>query len=206
MKIYRINYNKLLAIESNFFFAKHLIAKKKTDACLVYIDEALKLLDEFVKHDNLVEDSEAAYGFVRRSDADVAIMEAVEESKELQKKSFDVMLRMCKESGAAKTILSAKLQDGYICETVIRKDGAVAYDEFSSQQVREIENLHTKDLLSFIDPTQPLPSGKLYQEKLDIINVCRSKLGKGEFSDLEHFFRNKSNTYDELIEEVANED
>lgn len=201
MKTYSIDYTKISEAENSLYSATRLMANDCYDAAQERIEEARKLLQEFLNQDNLVEDDDLADGLVRQSDAEAAIKEAVEEAEIAQKKAIDAMVQMCKDSNAAKTTISGKRPDGYIFETIIRKDGAVAFDEFTKDQVQEIENLHTKDLLSLRDPSQLIPSGRLYQEKLDIINVCRAKLEKGEYSDLEQFFGNKSNTQNEITEE-----
>ena len=189
MKTYSIDYSKISKAESSLYCATRLMANDCPDAALERIEEARKRLQEFLNQDNLVEDPGLADGLVRKSEAEAAIKEAVKKAENTQKNAIDSMVQLCKSTNAAKTTMSAKRSDGYIFETVIRKDGAVAYDEFTKEQVQEIEKLHTKDLLSFLNSTQPFPSEGLCQEKLDIINVCRAQLGKGEFSSLEDFLR-----------------
>lgn len=188
MKTYGIDYTKISEAESTLYSATRLMANDCPDAALERIKEARKLLQEFLNQDNLIEDPDLADGLVRQSDAEAAIKEAVKEAENIQERAIDAMVQMCKNTNAAKTTILAKRPDGYIYETIIRKDGAVAFDEFTKEQVQEIENLVTKDLLSLLDPTQLVPSGRLHQEKLDIINVCRAQLEKGEYSDLEEFF------------------
>ena len=41
----------------------------------------------------------------------------------------------------------------------------------------------------------------LQEEELAIINVCQKQLGADEFESVEQFYRNKSNTWNEIIEE-----
>ena len=183
MKTYSIDFAKISEAVNSLNSAESLMTNDCIDAAKERIEEARKLLQEFMNQDNLAD------GLVRKSEAEAAIKEAVKKAENTQKNAIDAMVQLCKSTNAAKTTMSAKRPDGYIFETVIRKDGAVAYDEFTKEQVQEIENLHTKDLLSFLNPTQPVPSEGLCQEKLNIINVCRAQLGKGEFSSLEDFLR-----------------
>lgn len=189
MKTYSIDHAKISKAVNSLNSAESLMTNDCIDAAQERIEEARKLLQEFLNEDNLVEDPGLADGLVRKSEAEAAIKEAVKKAENTQKNAIDAMVQLCKSTNAAKTTMSAKRSDGYIFETVIRKDGAVAYDEFTKEQVQEIEKLHTKDLLSFLNPTQPFPSEGLCQEKLNIINVCRAQLGKGEFSSLEDFLR-----------------
>ena len=189
MKTYSIDHAKISKAVNSLNSAESLMTNDCIDAAQERIEEARKLLQEFLNEDNLVEDPGLADGLVRKSEAEAAIKEAVKKAENTQKNAIDSMVQLCKSTNAAKTTMSAKRSDGYIFETAIRKDGAVAYDELTKEQVQEIEKLHTKDLLSFLNPTQPFPSEGLCQEKLNIINVCRAQLGKGEFSSLEDFLR-----------------
>lgn len=183
MKTYSIDYTKISEAESSLYSATRLMANDCPDAALERIEEARKLLQEFLNQDNLIEDPDLADGLVRQSDAEAAIKEAAEEAENAQKKAIDAMVQMCKDTNAAKTTMSAKRPDGYIYETIIRKEGSVAYDEFSDEQLKELEKYLAQEILYNHD----VFIAKDIQFFLDILNVCRAKLDKGEYSDLEDF-------------------
>lgn len=189
MKTYSIDYTKISEAESALYNATRLMANDCPDAALERIEEARKLLQEFLNQDNLIEDPDLADGLVRQLEAEAAIKEAVEEAENAQKKAIDMMVQSCKESNAAKITMSGKRPDGYIFETVIRKDGAVAFDEFSDEQLQEIENIHTQHLTSMEDVATLTAEGcQKGQKELDIINVCRARLNRQEYSSMEDFF------------------
>lgn len=73
MKTYRIDYTKISEAESSLYSATRLMANDCHDAALERIEEARKLLQEFLSQDNLVEDDDLADGLVRQSDVDAAI-------------------------------------------------------------------------------------------------------------------------------------
>ena len=68
MKTYRLDYTKISEAESSLYSATRLMANDCMDAALERIEEARKLLQEFLNADNLVEDDDLADGLVRRSD------------------------------------------------------------------------------------------------------------------------------------------
>lgn len=193
MKTYSIDYTKISEAESTLYSATRLMANECYEAAQERIEETRKLLQEFLNQDNLVEDDDLADGLVRQSDAEAAIKEAVEEAENAQKKAIDVMVQMCKDTNAAKTTISGKRPDGYIYETIIRKDDAVAFDEFSNEQLAEIEHSYTQHLVSMKDVATLTKEGcQEGQKELDIINVCRARLDRREYSSMEDFMESRS--------------
>lgn len=191
MKTYTIDYTKISEAENCLFSASRLLSNDCPDAAQKRIEEARQLLQEFLNQDNLVEDSDLADGLVRQSEAESAIEEAVKEAEDAQKKAIDSMVQMAKDSNAAKTSLSSERRDGYIVETVIRKKGAVAYDEFSPEQIEFIKSLFTEELLVLGDPSK---ANCVHMGMLEVINVCQTKLEECEYSSIEDFFIKNPNT------------
>lgn len=176
--------------------------KIKRQACIAYLEgmaEEIKNFDasssdpaEFVAHIkemvNIVFEQTAGSPLSVDPEAEAAIKEAVEEAENAQKKAIDAMVQSCKESNAAKITMSGKRPDGYIYEIIIRKDGAVAYDEFTKEQLEEIEDIWTKEILDICEGI-PDPELQIY---LDIINVCRAQLEKPEYSSMKDFLSRQS--------------
>lgn len=67
MKTYRIDYTKISSAEGILYRATRLLANDCMEA-QERIQEARRLLQEFLAGDNLVEDKDLADGLVRRSD------------------------------------------------------------------------------------------------------------------------------------------
>lgn len=191
MKTYTIDYTKISEAENCLFSASRLLSNDCPDAAQKRIEEARQLLQEFLNQDNLVEDEDLADGLVRQSEAEAAIKAAVEETENAQKKAIDSMVQMAKDSNAAKTSLSSERRDGYIVETVIRKKGAVAYDEFSPEQIEFIKSLFAEELLVLGDPSN---ANCVHMGMLEVINVCQTKLEEPEYSSIEDFFIKNPNT------------
>lgn len=187
MKTYSIDYTKISEAESCLHDSIRQLGAYCQNAAEESIQEARKLLHEFLNSDNLVEDEDLADGLVRQSEAEAAIKEAVKETENSHKKAIDSMVQMAKESNAAKTTLSSERRDGYIVETVIRKKGAVAYDEFSPEQIEFIKSLFTEELLVLGDPSN---ANCVHMGMLEVINVCQTKLAEDEYSSIEDFFIN----------------
>ncbi len=207
MKTYGIDYTKISEAESSLYSATRLMAKHYfDDAALELIKEARKLLQEFTNQDNLVEDDDLADGLIRQSDAEAAIKEAVEKVKDAQKKAIDMMVQSCKDSNAAKITKSGKRPDGYIFETIVRKDGAVASDEFSKEQLEEIRERFAKSIYKRNFSPEEGAEKEFLQElskkDLDIINVCQDRLECPEFANLRQFMHNDSGweTIDDIPE------
>ena len=68
MKTYSIEYTKISEAESTLYSATRLMANDCYDAALERIDEARKLLQEFLSQDNLVEDDDLADGLIKQSE------------------------------------------------------------------------------------------------------------------------------------------
>lgn len=187
MKTYSIDYSKISEAESSLYCATRLMANDCPDAALERIEEARKLLQEFMNQDNLAD------GLVRKSEAEAAIKEAVKKAENTQKNAIDAMVQMCKSTNAAKTTMSAKRPDGYIYETVIRKDGAVAYDEFSKEQLLEIRERFANSIYQRGFESEAGAEKEILHElskkDLEVINVCQARLEKGGYSSLEDFLR-----------------
>lgn len=83
MKTYSIDYTKISEAESSLYSATRLMANDCHDAALERIEEARKLLQEFMNQDNLVEDDDLADGLVRQSEVETTI------KKELVDKACD---------------------------------------------------------------------------------------------------------------------
>lgn len=193
MKIYSIDHTNITEAVDCLNSADHLMSNNCMEAAQERIAEALKALKKFIENDGLVEDSVLVDGLVRQMDAETAIKEAVKESEDVQKKAIEMMVQSCKESNAAKITMSGKRPDGYIFETIVRKDGAVAYDEFSDEQMKEIEFTYTQQLVSMKDvATLTTEGSQKGQVILDIINVCRARLDRQEYSSMEDFFERHS--------------
>lgn len=166
------------------------------DAAMERIEEARKLLLEFLNQENLVEDNDLADGLVRQMEAKAAIKEVVEEA---EKEAIDMMVESCKNTNVAKITMSGKRPDGYIFETIIRKDGAVAYDEFTKEQLEGIRvkfaiAIYMREL-TLKEPEEGVTKEHLQElskKDLDVINVCQARLGRPEFSSLKQFYHNLS--------------
>lgn len=126
MKTYAINYTKISEAESCLYSAARLTANECYDAVRERIEEARKLLQEFLSQDNLVEDPDTAYGIVRQLDAEAAILDAIESAKNVHNEAINAMVESCKQSNAAKMVVSYQRPDGYIVETVVRKKDGYA--------------------------------------------------------------------------------
>ena len=204
MKTYSIDYTKISEAENSLYSATRLMANDCHDAAQERIEEARKLLQEFLSQDNLVEDPDLADGLVRQSDAEAAIKEAVEEAENAQKKAIDAMVQMCKDINAAKITMSGKRPNGYIFETIVRKDGEVAFDEFTKEQLEEIRDRFAKTIYKRNFSPEEGAEKELLQElskkDLDVINVCQARLGCPEFSSLRQFNHNLSGW--EKIDEI----
>lgn len=68
MKTYSHDYTKVSEAESLLYSASRLMANERYDEAIERIDEARRLLQEYLALDNMVEDGEVAYGWVRVSD------------------------------------------------------------------------------------------------------------------------------------------
>lgn len=181
MKKYAIDYTKICAANNCFFCALQQLSDDCLDAARKSIEDGRQLLHDFLSQGNLIENPDLTDGFVRLSEAEAAVKEA----ENSHKKAIDSMVQMAKESNAAKTTLSSERRDGYIVETVIRKKGAVAYDEFSPEQTEFIRNIFTEELLVLGDPSN---ANCVHMGMLEVINVCQTKLEEPEYSSIEDFF------------------
>ena len=191
MKTYSIDHAKISKAVKSLNSAESLMTNDCIDAAQERIEEARKLLQEFLNEDNLVEDPGLADGLVRKSEAEAAIKEAVKKAENTQKNAIDAMVQMCKSTNAAKTTMSAKRPDGYIYETVIRKDGAVAYDEFSKEQLQEIRERFANSIYQRGFESEAGAEKEILHElskkDLEVINVCQARLENGGYSSLEDF-------------------
>lgn len=185
MKKYEIDYTKISEVENCLYEAMRMLGERSHIKAEERIQEARKLVHEFLNGDNLVEDEDLADGLVRQSEAESAIKAAIKEAENSHKKAIDSMVQMSKDTNAAKTTLSSERRDGYIVETVIRKKGVVAYDEFSPEQTEFIRNIFTEELLVLGDPSN---ANCVHKDMLDVINVCQAKLEEDEYSSIEDFF------------------
>lgn len=185
MKTYTIDYTKISEVENCLYEAMRMLGERSHIKAEERIQEARNLVHEFLNGDNLVEDEDLADGLVRQSEAEAAIKAAVEETENAQKKAIDSMVQMAKDTNAAKASLSSERRDGYIVETIIRKKGAVAYDEFSPDQIEFIRNIFTEELLVLGDPSN---ANCVHKDMLDVINMCQTKLEEPEYSSIEDFF------------------
>lgn len=185
MKTYSIDFAKISEAVNSLNSAESLMTNDCIDAAQERIEEARKLLQEFMNQDNLAD------GLVRKSEAEAAIKEAVKKAENTQKNAIDAMVQLCKSTNAAKTTMSAKRPDGYIFETVIRKDGAVAYDEFSKEQLQEIRERFANSIYQRGFESEAGTEKKILHElskkDLEVINVCQARLEKGGYSSLEDF-------------------
>lgn len=206
MKIYSIDHTKISEAVNTLISAESLITKDCIDVARERIAEARKLLQKFIDNDGLIEDPDLADGLVRQSEAVAAIKKAVEEAENVQKKAIDMMVQSCKDSNAAKITMSGKRPDGYIFETIVRKDGAVAFDEFSKEQLQEIRERFAKSIYKRNFSPEEGAEKELLQElskkDLDVINVCQARLECPEFADLRQFMHNDSGweTIDDISE------
>lgn len=67
-------------------------------------------------------------------------------------------------------------------------------------------NIFTDDQLDLIrdilaEHLEKCPKSSSASEVLEVINVCQQKLGGAEFKDVEQFLSNKSNSWNEIIED-----
>lgn len=181
MKTYSIDFTKISEAVNSLNSAESLIANDCIDASKERIEEARKLLQEFMNQDNLAD------GLVSKSEAEAAIKEAVKKAENTQKNAID----LCKSTNAAKTTMSAKRPDGYIFETVIRRDGAVAYNEFSKEQLQEIRERFANSIYQRGFESEAGAEKEILHElskkDLEVINVCQARLEKGGYSSLEDF-------------------
>lgn len=206
MKTYSIDHINISKAVESLDSAEHLMANDCIDAAKERIAEASKFLHTFLDNDGLIEDNELVDGLVRQMEAKAAIKKAVEETENIQKKAIDMMVQMCKDTNAAKTTMSAKRPDGYIYETIVRKDGVVAFDEFTKEQLEEIRDRFAKTIykrnLSPEEGAEKELLQELSKKDLDVINVCQTRLGCPEFSSLRQFNHNLSGweKIDEILE------
>lgn len=68
MKTYSHDYTKPSEAENLLYSASRLMANECYDAAIERINEARQLLQEYLAQDNMVEDDDVAYGWVRVSD------------------------------------------------------------------------------------------------------------------------------------------
>lgn len=68
MKTYSIDYTKISEAENSLYSATRLMANDCHDAAQERIEEARKLLQEFLSQDNLVEDDDLADGLIKQSE------------------------------------------------------------------------------------------------------------------------------------------
>lgn len=151
MKTYGIDYTKISEAESSLYSATRLMANDCHDAALERIEEARKLLQEFLNQDNLVKDDDLADGLIKQSET---------------------------------------------------------FDDDQLDFIRDIfGNLITDSKNGYLKDKAKGVAHPLQEEELAIINVCQKQLGADEFESVEQFYRNKSNTWNEIIEEEEeNED
>ena len=69
MKTYSIDYTMISEAENSLYSAIRLMANDCYDAALERIDEARKLLQEFMNQENLVEDDDLADGLIKQSES-----------------------------------------------------------------------------------------------------------------------------------------
>lgn len=206
MKTYSIDHTKISEAVNSLNNAESLITNDSLDAAKERIAEARKFLQKFLDNDGLIEDPDPVDGLVRQLEAKAAIKEAVEEAEKAQKKAIDAMVQSCKDTNAAKISMSGKRPDGYIFETIVRKDGAVAFDEFSKEQLEEIRERFAKSIYKRNFSPEEGAEKELLQElskkDLDIINVCQARLECPEFANLRQFMHNDSGweTIDDIPE------
>lgn len=70
MKQYSHDYTKVAEAESLLYSATRLMANECWDAALERINEVRQLLQEYLAHDNMVEDNDVADGWVRACDVE----------------------------------------------------------------------------------------------------------------------------------------
>lgn len=68
MKTYSIDYTKISEAENSLYSAIRLMANDCYDAAQERIEEARKLLQEFLSQDNLVKDDDLADGLIKQSE------------------------------------------------------------------------------------------------------------------------------------------
>lgn len=206
MKTYSIDHINISKAVESLDSAERLMANDCIDAAKERIAEARKFLQKFLDNDGLIEDNELVDGLVRQMEAKAAIKEAVEKAENAQKKAIDMMVQSCKDTNAAKITMSGKRPDGYIFETIVRKDGTVAFDEFSNEQLQEIRERFAKTIYKRNFSPEEGAEKELLQElskkDLDIINVCQARLECPEFANLRQFMHNDSGweTIDDIPE------
>lgn len=145
MKTYGIDYTKISEAESTLYSATRLMANDCMDAALERIQEARKLLQEFLNQDNLKKDDDLADGLIKQSET---------------------------------------------------------FDDDQLDFIRDIfGNLITDTKNGYLKNKVEGVAHPLQEEELAIINVCQKQLGADEFESVEQFYRNKSNTWNEIIEE-----
>lgn len=144
------------------------------------LEDAQELLRKYLSQDNLVEDEDVE-GFVRRSDAEAAVKEAENKLKE----SISFMIRMAKETNAAKTVLASDSEDGFIVETILRKKGVVAYDEFSDDQLIFISD-------TMFDMIKQSPESSSNENRLAVVNVCQGRLKCSSFDSVEELLNSET--------------
>lgn len=69
MKTYSHDYTKAAEVENYLYSATRLMANDCYDAALERINEARQLLQEYLAKDNMVEDNDVAFGWVKSQDA-----------------------------------------------------------------------------------------------------------------------------------------
>lgn len=69
MKTYSHDYTKAAEVENYLYSATCLMANDCYDAALERINEARQLLQEYLAKDNMVEDNDVAFGWVKSQDA-----------------------------------------------------------------------------------------------------------------------------------------
>lgn len=91
---------------------------------------------------------------------------------------IETLIRQCESFGAATVSLKLERSDNYAVELKVRIKDKVAYDEFSQADLANIRALAAQWVLD--NPLSPMVSSYL-----GIINVCQSRLGEAEITDME---------------------
>lgn len=91
---------------------------------------------------------------------------------------IETLIRQCESFGAATASLKFERSDNYAVELTVRSKDKVPYDEFSRSDLVNVRTLAAQWVLD--NPLSPMvPS------YLGIINVCQSRLGESEITDVE---------------------
>lgn len=91
-------------------------------------------------------------------------------------------------------------QDDDLADGLIKQ--SETFDDDQLDFIRDIfGNLITDTKNGYLKNKVKGVAHPLQEEELAIINVCQKQLGADEFESVEQFYRNKSNTWNEIIEE-----